>query len=169
MQGVPCNNKIPADKFDMYNVKRGLRNPDGTGVMAGLTLICNVHGYLIADGERIPDEGKLTYRGIDVREIVDGCTRENRFGYEEVVWLLLFGKQPTRQQLEHFNHVLNESRELPPYFAEDMIIKAPSKNVMNKLARSVLALYSFDDNPDEFTLENNMRQSIQLIARLPLL
>ncbi len=83
--------------------------------MAGLTLICNVHGYLIADGERIPDEGKLTYRGIDVREIVDGCTRENRFGYEEVVWLLLFGKQPTRQQLEHFNHVLNEYRELPPY------------------------------------------------------
>ena len=164
-----ANNKIPADKFDMYNVKRGLRNPDGTGVMAGLTLICNVHGYLIADGERIPDEGKLTYRGIDVREIVDGCTRENRFGYEEVVWLLLFGKQPTRQQLEHFNHVLNEYRELPPYFAEDMIIKAPSKNVMNKLARSVLALYSFDDNPDEFTLENNMRQSIQLIARLPLI
>lgn len=162
-----ANNKIAPDDYELYNVKRGLRNPDGTGVMAGLTLICNVHGYLIADGERIPDEGKLTYRGIDLNDIVDGCTRENRFGYEEVAWLLLFGKLPTRGQLESFRSVLSSYRELPEYFAEDMIIKAPSKNVMNKLARSVLALYSYDDNPDEPTLENNMRQSIQLIARLP--
>ena len=148
-------------------MKRGLRNPDGTGVMAGLTLICNVHGYLIADGERIPDEGKLTYRGIDINEIVNGCVKENRFGFEEVAWLLLFGKLPTKEQLERFSSVLSESRELPEYFAEDMIIKAPSKNVMNKLARSVLALYSYDSNPDDPSLENNMRQSIQLIARLP--
>ena len=161
------NNKISTENYDLYNVKRGLRNPDGTGVMAGLTLICNVHGYLIADGERIPDEGKLTYRGIDINDIVDGCVKENRFGFEEVAWLLLFGKLPTREQLEHFTQVLSSFRELPEYFAEDMIIKAPSKNVMNKLARSVLALYSYDSNPDEQTLENNMRQSIQLIARLP--
>lgn len=85
-----ANNQIPPEKFELYQVKRGLRNPDGTGVMAGLTRICNVHGYLIADGERIPDEGKLTYRGIDVKDIVEGCIAENRFGYEEVAWLLLF-------------------------------------------------------------------------------
>lgn len=162
-----ANNKISPDKFELYNVKRGLRNPDGTGVMAGLTLICNVHGYLIADGERVPDKGKLTYRGIDLNDIVNGCVSENRFGFEEVAWLLLFGKQPTCIQLEHFTKVLSSCRELPEYFAEDMIIKAPSKNVMNKLARSVLALYSYDDNPDDPSMENNMRQSIQLIARLP--
>lgn len=162
-----ANNRIAPENFELYQVKRGLRNPDGTGVMAGLTLICNVHGYLIDDGERIPDEGKLTYRGIDVRNIVEGCTSENRFGYEEVAWLLLFGKQPTRAQLDSFCRVLSNYRDLPEYFAEDMIIKAPSKNVMNKLARSVLALYSYDPNPDDPSLENNMRQAIQLIACLP--
>ncbi len=162
-----ANNKISPENYELYNVKRGLRNPDGTGVMAGLTVICNVHGYLIADGERIPDEGKLTYRGIDINEIVNGCVKENRFGFEEVAWLLLFGKLPTKEQLGRFTKVLSENRELPEYFAEDMIIKAPSRNVMNKLARSVLALYSYDSNPDDPSLENNMRQSIQLIARLP--
>ncbi|WP_411675873.1 citrate/2-methylcitrate synthase [Caproicibacter sp.] len=162
-----ANNRISPEKFELYQVKRGLRNPDGTGVMAGLTLICNVHGYLIADGELIPDVGKLTYRGIDLNEIVDGCTAENRFGFEEVAWLLLFGKQPTKSQLDHFREVLSSCRELPEYFAEDMIIKAPSKNVMNKLARSVLALYSYDSDPDNLSLENNMRQAIQLIAQLP--
>lgn len=164
-----ANNQIDPDNFDLYEVKRGLRNPDGTGVMAGLTLICNVHGYLIDDGERIPDIGKLTYRGIDLNDIVEGCSAENRFGFEEVAWLLLFGTQPTADQLSRFRRVLSDNRELPEYFAEDMIIKAPSKNVMNKLARSVLALYSYDDNPDDASLENNMRQSIQLIARLPLI
>lgn len=162
-----ANSKIPPEKFELYQVKRGLRNPDGTGVMAGLTKICNVHGYLIADGERIPDEGKLTYRGIDVKDIVDGCCAENRFGYEEVAWLLLFGQLPTADQLQSFCNLLNSYRELPEYFAEDMIIKAPSKNIMNKLARSVLALYSYDPNPDDTSLENNMSQAIQLIARLP--
>lgn len=162
-----ANNKISPEKFDLYKVKRGLRNPDGTGVMAGLTLICNVHGYMIDDGERVPDVGKLTYRGIDINDLVNGCVNGNRFGYEETAWLLLFGKQPTRSQLDDFCKVLSSYRELPEYFAEDMIIKAPSKNVMNKLARSVLALYSYDDNPDDPSLENNMRQSIQLIARLP--
>lgn len=162
-----ANNKIPPEKFELYQVKRGLRNPDGTGVMAGLTTICNVHGYLIADGERIPDEGKLTYRGIDVNDIVNGCIADNRFGYEEVAWLLLFGELPSKEQLQTFVRTLNSYRELPEYFAEDMIIKAPSKNIMNKLARSVLALYSYDENPDDTSLENNMRQAIQLIARLP--
>ncbi|HEX3039887.1 MAG TPA: citrate/2-methylcitrate synthase [Caproiciproducens sp.] len=162
-----ANSKIPPEKFELYQVKRGLRNPDGTGVMAGLTKICNVHGYLIADAERVPDEGKLTYRGIDVRDIVNGCSAENRFGYEEVAWLLLFGQLPTGSQLKAFSNLINNYRELPEYFAEDMIIKAPSKNIMNKLARSVLALYSYDENPDDTSLENNMSQAIQLIARMP--
>ncbi len=161
------HNHIDPAAFDAYGVKRGLRNPDGTGVMAGLTCICNVHGYVMEDGERIPDKGKLTYRGIDVQDIIDGCVADNRFGYEEVAWLLLFGTQPTRKQLEGFTALLSEYRELPDYFAEDMIIKAPSRDIMNKLGRSVLALYSYDPLPDDCSLENLMRQSIQLIARMP--
>ena len=162
-----AHNRIPAELFDKYQVKRGLRNPDGTGVVAGLTNISNVHGYIIEDEEKTPDEGRLIYRGIDLRELVEGCVRDNRFGFEEVEWLLLFGKLPSKEQLERFNRTLNENRELPSYFAEDMIIKAPSANIMNKLARSVLALYSYDPTPDDPSLENNMRQSVELIARLP--
>ena len=161
------NNQISNEVFEKYGVKRGLRNSDGTGVIAGLTNICNVHGYLIDDGERIPDHGKLTYRGIDVADIIHGCAADNRFGFEEVIWLLIFGTQPTKKQLEGFTDIISSYRELPEYFAEDMIIKAPSANIMNKLARSVLALYSYDENPDSTALENVMRQSIQLIARLP--
>lgn len=162
-----AHNRIPAELFDKYQVKRGLRNPDGTGVVAGLTNISNVHGYIIEDEEKTPDEGRLIYRGIDLRELVEGCAQDNRFGFEEVEWLLLFGKLPSKEQLERFNRTLNENRELPSYFAEDMIIKAPSANIMNKLARSVLALYSYDPTPDDPSLENNMRQSVELIARLP--
>lgn len=161
------HNQIPPEAFEEYRVKRGLRNGDGTGVMAGLTTICNVHGYLIDDGERTPDHGKLTYRGIDINDIVEGCTKDNRFGFEEVVWLLLFGTQPNQSQLDRFSQVITAHRELPVYFAEDMILKAPSANIMNKLARSVLALYSYDDNPEDNTLENNILQAIQLIAHLP--
>ncbi len=162
-----AHNRIPSEFFDRYRVKRGLRNSDGTGVVAGLTNISNVHGYIIEDEDKVPDEGKLIYRGIDLRELVDGCLADNRFGFEEVEWLLLFGKLPNEDQLEHFNQILSDNRELPGYFAEDMIIKAPSPNIMNKLARSVLALYSYDETPDDPSLENNMRQSIELIARMP--
>ncbi|HCA72037.1 MAG TPA: citrate synthase [Ruminococcaceae bacterium] len=163
------NNQIPMEKFDLYGVKRGLRNPDGTGVLAGLTQISNVHGYLIDDSVRVPDKGILTYRGIDIADIVEGCRKADRFGYEEVVWLLLFGELPTAPQLEKLRKVLSYYRELPENFTEDMIFKAPSRNIMNKMARSVLALYSYDDNPDDISLENNMRQSLQLIARLPII
>ncbi len=153
--------------YQTYGVKRGLRNPDGTGVMAGLTNICNVHGFMMADGVRIPDEGKLTYRGINVNDIVSACINENRFGFEETAWLLLFGSLPTEAQLARFKDTLGMMRELPDNFVEDMIMKSPSKDIMNKLARSVLVLYSFDSNPDDTSLENIMRQSIQLIASLP--
>ena len=161
------NNYISPDDYKIYDVKRGLRNADGSGVVAGLTRICNVHGYYFSDGARIPDKGKLTYRGIDVAEIIEGCTAAGHFGFEEVAWLLLFGELPTREKLDGFREILGECRELPEYFAEDMIIKAPSPNVMNKLARSVLALYSYDMNPDNTSITNIIRQSIELIARIP--
>ncbi len=161
------NNYIDPADFKKYDVKRGLRNADGSGVMAGLTRICNVHGYVLSDGERLPDEGRLTYRGIDVRDIIDGCEQDGRFGFEEVIWLLLFGQLPTRDKLEGFKDLLGECRELPEFFAEDMILKAPSHNIMNKMARSVLALYSYDYNPDNTAVANILRQSIELIAQLP--
>lgn len=161
------NNRIDPARFEQYDVKRGLRNADGSGVMAGLTLICNVHGYVLSEGEKTPVEGHLNYRGVDVEDLVRGCVEENRFGFEETVWLLLFGTLPTRKQLDSFAGLLSECRELPEYFAEDMIIKAPSPNIMNKLARSVLALYSFDSHPDDLSIENVLRQSIGLIAMLP--
>lgn len=162
-----ANNVITKEEYERNRVKRGLRNDDGTGVMAGLTHVCNVHGYLINDGDKVPDKGRLTYRGIDIEEIVAGCEREDRFGFEEVAWLLIFGKLPNRRQFDRMCGLLYENRELPEYFAEDMILKAPSKDIMNKLARSVLALYSYDDDPDNPSLESNMRQSISLIARMP--
>ena len=161
------HNGFNSQDYLTYGVKRGLRNPDGTGVMAGLTNICNVHGFVIADGVRTPDEGKLTYRGINVNDIVDACIKEDRFGFEETAWLLLFGSLPTKEHLEHFKQTLGHMRELPENFAEDMILKFPSRDIMNKLARSVLVLYSFDPNPDDTSLGNIMRQSIQLIASLP--
>jgi citrate synthase len=161
------NNYISPEDFKKYDVKRGLRNADGSGVMAGLTHICNVHGYMHSDGERIPDEGRLVYRGINVKDIIEGCQKENRFGFEEVAWLLLFGELPDKEKLTGFQEILGECRELPEFFAEDMILKSPSPNVMNKMARSVLALYSYDHNPDNTAIPNVLRQSIELIAQLP--
>lgn len=161
------NNQIKAEDYQRFDVKRGLRNSDGTGVMAGLSRICSVEGYYIDDGERVPKEGKLIYRGINMTDIVRNCQKENRFGYEEVVWLLLLGDLPTQEQLDKFRAVLAEARELPDEFIEDMIMKAPSPNIMNKVARSVLALYSYDNNPDDLSIENVLRQSIKLIAQIP--
>lgn len=161
------NNAISREEFERFDVKRGLRNADGTGVMAGLTHVCNVHGYLIDDGDKVPDKGRLTYRGISITDIVEGCRAEGRFGFEEVAWLLIFGKLPDQRQYKRMCNLLYDNRELPEYFPEDMIIKAPSRDIMNKLARSVLALYSYDDDPEDPSLENNMRQAISLIARMP--
>ena len=161
------NNQIAAEDYRRFDVKRGLRNADGTGVMAGLTRICSVEGYYIDDGERVPKEGRLIYRGINMSDIVENCERENRFGFEEVVWLLLFGDLPTPVQLQRFSAILAECRELPDEFIEDMIMKAPSPDIMNKVARGVLALYSYDANPDDTSIENVLRQSIQLIAQIP--
>ena len=162
-------NYIDPRDFERYHVKRGLRNEDGTGVMAGLTHVCNVRGYVVDDGERVAIPGELNYRGINVEEIINGVETDDRFGFEEVVWLLLFGQLPDKKKLDWFRDVLSEARELPEYFAEDMIIKAPSRDIMNKLGRSVLALYSYDDNPDDISLRNVLRQCVELIARMPVI
>ena len=162
-----AHGQIDPEDYGRYHVKRGLRNADGTGVMAGVTQIGNVLGYYVQDGERVPAPGKLVYRGIDVAELVDGFAGEDRFGFEETVYLLLFGDLPTRARLDEFRRILGENHALPPMFTEDMILKAPSPDVMNKLARGVLALYSYDDDPDDMSLSNQLRQAVQLIARVP--
>lgn len=155
--------------YSEYGVKRGLRNSDGTGVLAGISQVSNVHGYYIDEFERVPCEGQLFYRGINVRDIISASDRNDRFGYEEASWLLLFGTLPTREELEFFDLIIDECRELPNSFIEDMIMKAPSPNIMNKLARSVLALYSYDDTPDDNSVKNVLMQSLMLIARLPII
>ncbi len=163
------NNVIPPAYFDKYNVKRGLRNPDGTGVMAGVTNICNVHGYVVDDGERRPAEGKLTFRGYNIRDLVAHVATEDRFGFEEVAYLLLTGKLPQREELEEFSMLLSERRALPENFFEDMILKAPSRNIMNKMARSTLALYSYDDHPEAHTPEHEIETAVSLIAKMPVI
>ncbi len=155
--------------YERYGVKRGLRNADGTGVMAGITQIGNVRGYYMEDGEKLPMEGQLIYRGINVRDLIGGFLSEGRFGYEETAYLLLFGALPNRGQLEEFCDILSHLRNLPNNFTEDMILKAPSRDVMNKLARSTLGLYSYDADPETHSLEGEMLKAIQLIARYPVI
>lgn len=161
------NNLIDKQYYDKYGVKRGLRNPDGTGVMAGITNICNVHGYIVNEGEKEPVEGKLFYRGYNVIDIVTNAQKENRFGFEEVVFLLLFGTLPKKSELKTFRAIIDAQRELPNDFFEDMILKAPSRDIMNKMARSILALYSYDDNPDSQTPDHELNTAISIIAKLP--
>lgn len=161
------NNQINPKEFDKYHVKRGLRNDDDTGVMAGLTRICSVEGYYILDGERVAKDGKLSYRGYDIKDIINHYHDTGRFGYEEVVWLLIFGNLPTHDQLSSLQEVFGECRSLPHEFIEDNIMKHPSKDIMNKMARCVMNLYSFDENPDDISIPNVLRQSLQLIAQFP--
>ncbi len=161
------NNSIKPGDFQKYRVKRGLRNPDGTGVMAGLSHVSSVEGYYILDNERIPKEGKLSYRGYDIKDIIADCVADDRFGFEEVVWLLIFGSLPSKDQIAEIREVLGKSRALPDEFIEDMIMKHPSKDIMNKMARCVMSLYSYDENPDDISTPNVLRQSLQLIAQFP--
>ena len=162
------NNYIDPETSERLGVKRGLRNPDGTGVLAGLTNVCDVIGYeKEPDGTVQPIPGKLIYRGIDIREIVQEALEKDRFVFEEIIWLLLFGSLPRQAELAQFCHLLEEHRALPDGFAEDMIMKAPSPNIMNKMARSVLALYSYDPDAEDLSLGNILQQSVNLIAGLP--
>ncbi len=162
-------NSIPSHYYTNYNVKSGLRNADGTGVLAGFTSIGEVHGYVLDEGNKSPVPGKLRYRGIDIEDVVKACQKEERFGFEETAFLLMFGYLPDKEMLAEFSQFIAKKRSLPDEFTEDMIFKAPSKNIMNKLGRSVLALYSYDDNPDDISVPNLLRQSLDLIARFPVL
>lgn len=164
---VSSDKKIEPKLYDKYNVKRGLRNADGTGVVVGLTRVGDVRAYIMQENEKVPIEGRLLYRGIDIYDFVSGCQRGNRYGFEECAYLLLTGKLPTSGQLEKLKAYLGEHRNLPNGFAEDMIMKAPSPNIMNKISRSVMAAYSYDENPDDTGIANVVRQSLNLIAQIP--
>lgn len=162
------NNFIDPEVSEKLGVKRGLRNPDGTGVLAGLTNICDVVGYQRdKDNNIIPIDGKLIYRGIDLNDIVNEAITQDRFLFEEVAWLLLFGSLPNKETLDNFHRILETHRELPDGFAETQIMAAPSPNLMNKMARSVLAMYSYDEEAENTSLENVIKQSINLIAEMP--
>ena len=163
------NSNIDPELYNRYEVKRGLRDLNGKGVLAGLTEISEIRTLKIEDGVEKQCPGKLFYRGINVEDIVKGCVSENRFGFEETVYLLLFGKLPNKEQLADFTKLLGYYRTLPSSFVRDVILKKPSSNMMNGLSRSVLTLYSYDTNPEDTSLENVMRQCIQLISIFPML
>lgn len=163
------NSSIDPDLYTKLKVYRGLRDQDGRGVLTGLTEISDVTSFEERDGKRVPIPGRLCYRGVNIKDIVKGFISENRFGFEEVCYLLLIGNLPNEQELSDFKALLAKNRPLPTSFVRDIIMKAPSRDMMNTLARSVLTLYAFDDNPDDTSIPNVMRQSIQLIARFPLL
>lgn len=162
------HNHIDPELFTKYDVKRGLRDLNGKGVLTGLTEIAEVKSYTIDDDEIIPCPGKLYYRGYDIEDIVKGCIKGNRSGFEEVAYLLMFGILPNAEELTKFQNTLSEYRTLPTNFVRDIIMKAPSTDMMNTLARSVLTLYAYDDNPDDISIENVLRQCIQLTAVMPL-
>ncbi|MDO4281204.1 MAG: citrate synthase [Peptococcaceae bacterium] len=163
------NNSIEPELYSKYNIKRGLRNDNGTGVLVGITRISDVRGYTIEDGKKIPCEGKLLYRGIPIYDLMRGFEREHRHGFEEIVYLLLFGLLPNRTELDHFSKILQHRRKLPESFKEDIILKIPSRNLMNKLQRTILSLYSYDEDPDNIELGNVLAQCIDLIAKMPLM
>lgn len=163
------NSSIDAELYTKYKVNRGLRDLNGNGVLTGLTEISEIQAFDFVDGEKVPCEGKLYYRGIDVEDIVDGFINENRFGFEEATYLLIFGKLPTKQQLAEFCDLLAQYRTLPTSFARDIIMKAPTSDMMNTLARSVLTLHAYDSKANDISIPNVLRQSLLLTAVFPLL
>lgn len=163
------NNRIDPKYYSRYDVKRGLRNADGTGVVAGITNICNVHGYVMNEGEKQNIDGELYYRGYNINDIIKSVEADERFGFEEVVYLLLMGRLPEAEELRNFNAAISRNRELPDGFFEDMILKAPSRDIMNKIARSILALYSYDDSPETKTPEDELLTAISIISKLPVI
>lgn len=168
-ESIVNNAVIDKDLYPKFNVKRGLRNEDGSGVLVGLTKISAVIGNEKVDEEILPLPGRLSYRGYDVKDLVKGFQAENRPGFEETTYLLLFGRLPNKEELVEFNYLLGTEREVPEHFNDQMILQFPSTDIMNKLARSVLTLYSVDKNPEGTSIENNVRQCIELIAKFPAL
>lgn len=161
---------IAPDYYRQYDVKRGLRDEKGIGVLAGLTEISEIHGYTTdSDGNKLPCRGELYYRGIEIKELVSGIVGEGRFGFEEVTYLLLFGKLPDEAELKAFKRILRGYRSLPDSFVRDIIMKAPSGDMMNVLARCVLMLYSYDKKADDNSIDNVLRQCLQLISQLPMI
>ena len=164
------NSRIDVSLYDKYQVKRGLRDLNGKGVLTGLTEISEVKASEVDEnGVSHPCDGKLYYRGIDVEKLIEGFTKEDRFGFEEVVYLLMFGELPDKKELDEFCKTLGDYRRIPPNFVRDIIMKKPSSDIMNAMARSVLMLYSYDDKADDTSIPNVVRQSLQLISQLPLL
>jgi len=163
------NNKIDIELFTKYQVKRGLRDVDGRGVLVGLTEIGDVRSYIVEENEMVPMPGKLFYRGVNICDIVNGFMKNESFGFEETCYLLLFGNLPTKSELKEFENLLSEYRNLPDDFVRDMILKMPSKDIMNSMARSVLAFYSLDDLAEDTSIENVLRQCLILIACFPLM
>lgn len=164
------NNQIDMSLYDKYEVKRGLRDLNGKGVLTGLTEISEIHASDVDEnGVSHPCDGELFYRGVNVKDIIAGFTKDKRFGFEEVTYLLLFGKMPDKKELSNFTKLLGEYRCIPPNFVRDIIMKKPSRDIMNAVARSVLMLYSYDDRADDLSIPNVVRQSLQLISELPLL
>lgn len=163
------NNGIEKSLYSKYDVKRGLRDENGKGVITGLTGISEVNSRAVVDGVEVSAPGELFYRGYNVKDLVQGFIDEQRYGFEEIIYLLLMGNLPNTDELKNFNEVLASYRSLPTSFARDVIMKAPSENIMNSLARSVLTLYSYDKNAEDTSIQNVLRQSIQLISMFPLL
>lgn len=164
-----ADNVIEPEMYVKYAVNRGLRDLNGNGVLTGLTEISEIQSSKMVDGEKVPCEGKLFYRGVDVEQIVSGFIREKRYGFEETVYLLLFGALPDEAQLDDFKKLLAGYRSLPTNFVRDVILKAPNADMMNTLARSVLTLYSYDARATDNSTENVLRQCLQLIALFPML
>ena len=163
------NSRIDPKLYSKYKVFRGLRDLEGKGVLTGLTEISEVYAKKEVDGKLIPCHGQLFYRGINIEDLVKGFIKEDRFGFEETAYLLLLGELPNKEQLEDFSEILASYRSLPTSFVRDIIMKAPSFDMMNTLARSVLTLYSYDENPNDISISNVLRQSLQLISIFPLL
>ena len=161
--------QIPAGLYDTYHVLRGLRDVNGKGVLAGLTDISTITASKIVDGKSVPCEGELRYRGYDIKDLVSGFAREERFGFEETAFLILFGRLPAAEELADFQKLLGSYRTLPTNFVRDVIMKAPSKDMMNTLQRSILTLYSYDDMADNIQIDNVLRQCLQLISTMPML
>ena len=161
--------RIDKEIYEKYSIKRGLRNKNGTGVLVGVTKVGDVCGYEIKDGEKLPAEGELYYRGYPLTSLVHDIESTERLGFEEVIYLLLFDRLATKNKLERFKKILAENRKLPPYFIEDTIMKVPGADIMNKMMRSMLALYTYDENPDGTDPLNVLRQALSLIAKMPLI
>lgn len=153
--------------YTTYDIKRGLRNADGTGVVVGVTNISNVHGYVVSEGDKVPDRGRLSYRGYSISDLVDHAVAENRFGFEETAYLLMAGELPTAEQLKTFNDLIAAQRDLPDGFTANYIMKPPTRDLMNAMSRAVLQLYAFDDEAENRSSEHEVDTAIMLLSRLP--